>query len=406
MFAILEWLQIRKGLMSTSWMGSIFVALAASVSPLGAQAPERPPSLEALEAAARQDSLDPEALYRLALRYDIVKRYNDAARVARQVVDIDPRYAPAWLLLGYLPYDRRPKLWSEVARGKVPPAWRDSVAESERLFHRAFLIDPLVDFRVIGAPPLKQDMIIVREYGQYTTDYLLALGVSAFGWRYELCYNAVDLYVQRQFKNQPVDSIPSGLFWIRGIAAAHLKSYTRAIADIQVLLDRSLKHEASDSLIQLDLSTNDYRYLLALLKQRAHRPADAMALYQEALANDLGLYMAHVRLARLYAEVKMWPQAIEEARRAVQAGPEDPSLLADLGEILRDANQLTEAEQVLRQAQANGRNPRVLYQFGLLELQLNKPEEAKVAFTRFVAIAPRRMSTEIAEARRQLAALR
>ncbi|MGH7614684.1 MAG: hypothetical protein ACREMW_11680, partial [Gemmatimonadales bacterium] len=144
---------------------------------------------------------------------------------------------------------------SEVARGKVPPAWRDSVAESGRLFHRAFLIDPLVDFRVIGAPPLKEDVIIVREYGQYTTDYLLALALSAFGWRYELCYNAADLYVQRQYKNQPVDSIPSGLFWIRGLAAAHLKSYTRAIADIQVLLDRSLKHEASDSLIQISAPT-------------------------------------------------------------------------------------------------------------------------------------------------------
>ena len=383
----------------------IIAGLLAIGSRASSQTVERPPSLEALEAAARQDSLDPEALYRLALRYDIVKRYDDAGRVARQVVDIDPRYAPAWLLLGYIPYDRRPKLWSEVARGKVPPAWRDSVAESERLFHRAFLIDPLVDFRVMGAAPLKQDMIIIREYGQYTTDYLLDLAMSAFGWRYELCYNAADLYVQRQFKNLPVDSIPSGLFWIRGLSAAHLKSYTRAIADIQVLLDRSLKHEASDSLIQLDLGTNDYRYLLALLKQRAHRPADAMALYQEALANDLGLYMAHVRLARLYAEVKMWPQAIEEARRAVQAGPEDPSLLADLGEILRDAGHLAEAEQVLRQAQAHGRNPRVLYQFGLLELQLNKPEEAKAALTRFVAIAPSRMSTEIAEARQRLAAL-
>jgi len=383
----------------------IIAGLLAIGSPTAGQTVERPPSLEALEFAARRDSLDPEALYRLALRYDILKRYDDAARVARQVVEIDPRYAPAWLLLGYLPYDRRAKLWAEVVRGKVPPAWRDSVAESERLFHRAFLIDPLVDFRVIGAPPLKQDMIIVREYGQYTTDYLLALALSAFGWRYELCYNAADLYVQRQFKNQPVDSIPSGLFWIRGLAAAHLKSYTRAIADIQILLDRSLKHEASDSLIQLDLSTNDYRYLLALLKQRAHLPADAMALYKEALANDLGLYMAHVRLARLYADVKMWPQAIEEARRAVQASPEDPSLLADLGEILRDAGQLTEAEEALRQAQANGRNPRVLYQFGLLEQQLNKPEEAKAAFTRFVAIAPSRMSTEIAEAKRRLAAL-
>ncbi|MGH7615390.1 MAG: hypothetical protein ACREMW_15275, partial [Gemmatimonadales bacterium] len=125
--------------MRRSCLATIVAALLTIASPSAGQTGERPVSLDSLESAARRDSLDPETLYRLALRYDIVKRYDDAARVARQAVAIDPRYAPAWLLLGYIPYDRRPKLWSEVARGKVPPAWRDSVAESGRLFHRAFL---------------------------------------------------------------------------------------------------------------------------------------------------------------------------------------------------------------------------------------------------------------------------
>ena len=374
--------------------------------PTAAQTTQHPATLAELETVAQHDSLDPEALYRLALRYDNLKRYDDAGRLLKQVLAVDPRYAPAWLLLGYLPYDRRPRLWDEVTKHKVPLAWQDSVAESERLFHRAFLIDPLVDFRVMGAPPPKQDMLAIPDYGELTTVYLLYLGLSEFGWRYELTYDALNLYMQREYKNQPTDSIPSGLFWLRGLAAAHLNSYARAIPDIQILLDRSLKHEASDSLIQLDLNTNDYRYLLALLKQRAKRPADAMTLYQEALANDLGLYMAHVRLARLYAEVRMWPQAIEEARRAVTANPDDPSLLIDLAELLRDAGQLTEAESTFRQAQrSNAKNPRVVYELGLLEQQLEKPAEAKVALARFVAIAPSRMSTEVADARQRLATL-
>lgn len=374
--------------------------------PLVGQAAERPAKLEELEANARTDSLDAEALYRLALRYDILKRYDDAVRVARQALAVDPRYAPAWLLLGYIPYDRRPKLWDEVAKHKVPPGWQDSVVESERLQHRAFLIDPLVDFRVIGAAPPKQDVVAIPDYGEYTTAYLLVLGVSEFGWRYELSYNALDLFIERYYRDQPQDSIPSGLFWLRGLAAAHLKSYVRAIADIRVLLARSLKHEASDSLIQLDLGTNDYRYLLAVLLQRAHRPADAMTMYQEALANDLGLYMAHVRLARLYAENTMWPQAIEEARRAVAASPDDPSLLVDLGELQRDAGQLEEAAATLRQAQgANGRTPRILYELGLVEQQRSRPAEARDALTRFVAIAPSRLSAEVADAKQRLAAL-
>lgn len=367
---------------------------------------DKPVPLADLEAAVHRDSLDAETLYRLALRYDLINRYDDAERVAREAVTIDPRCARAWLLLAYLPYDRRPKLWEEVRKGKVPPAWQAAVAESDRLERRAFLIDPLVDFRVKGAPPPKQDIVAIPDYGEYTTAYLLLLGLSEFGWRYELSYSAFDLYAQRRYKAQPIDSIPSGVFWWRGLAAAHLGSYNRAVADIQVLLDRSLKHEAGDSLIQMDLGTNDYRYLLALFKQRLHRPADAMTLYQQALASDLGLYMAHVRLAQLYAENHMWAQAVEESRRAVMANPDDPTLLVDLAEMLRDGGRLAEAEEAFRQAaQDNARNPRVSYELGLVEQQVGNPSAAKEAFTRFVAIAPSGMSTEIADAKRRLAAL-
>jgi tetratricopeptide (TPR) repeat protein len=385
---------------------AILVVCCSAVAPLAGQGKDRSVTLADLELAAQRDSLDAATLYRLALRYDLARRYDDAERVARRTIEIDPRYAPAWLLLAYLPFDRRPKLWDEVREGKVPGAWQAAVDSAQRLEHRAFLIDPLVDFRVMGAPPPKQDIVAIPEYGSLTTLYLLDLGLSEFGWRYELSYNALDLFAQRAYKNQPPDSIPSGIFWWRGLAAAHLGSYPRAIADIQVLLDRSLKHETSDSLIQLDLGTTDYRYLLALLKHRAHRPAEAMTMYQEALANDLGLYMAHVQLARLYAENRMWAQAIEEARRAVAANPDDPSLLIDLAEMLRDGGKPEDAAVEFRQAQtANAHSPRIPYELGVVDQQLGRSAEAKAAFTRFVAIAPSVMSTEIADARQRLAAL-
>jgi tetratricopeptide (TPR) repeat protein len=384
----------------------VFATLLLRAAPVFAQT-DRPVALPDLESAAQRDSLDAATLYQLALRYDLLKRFDDAERVAQTAVAVDPRYAPAWLLLSYLPFDRRPKLWEEVRKGKVPAAWQAAVAESERLEHRAFLIDPLVDFRVIGAPPPKQDIVAIPEYGDFTTAYLLVLGLSEFGWRYELSYNALDLFAQRAYKDQPPDSIPSGLYWWRGLAAAHLGSWARAIADVQVLFDRSLKQEGADTLIQMDLGTNDYRYLLALFKQRAHRPADAMALYQEALAADLGLYMAHVRLAHLYADNRMWSQAIDEARRAVTANPDDPSLLLDVAEVLREAGRLPEAEEAFRQAaQANARSPRASYELGTLEQQVGNTVEAKAALTRFLAIAPSRMSTEIADAKQRLAALR
>jgi len=374
--------------------------------PALAQVPTPPPSIAQLERTAQTDSLDGDALYRLALAYDLAKRYDDAERVARQAVAVDPREAQAWLLLAYLPFDRRPKLWEEFRKGRVPAAWQAAVDEGARLEHRAFLIDPLVDFRVQGAPAPREDMVTVSDYGQETTDYLLVLGLGAFGWRYQLSYSALDLYTQRQFKDKPVDSIPSGVFWWRGLAAAHLGAFGKAIADMQMLLARSLKEEAKDSLIQIDLGTNDFRYLLAVFSERANRPADAKAMYQEALANDLGLYMAHVRLARLFARFKLWDDAIEEARRAIVANPDDPTGLVDLGEIQRDAGRLAEADTTLRQAAAgNPRNARIPYELGLVEQQLGRLPDARTAFTRFVAIAPSRMSGEIADAKQRLTAL-
>jgi len=377
-----------------------------TAGPVLAQGPSRPPSIPELERAARTDSLDGDALYRLALAYDLAKRYDDAEREARQAVAVDPREAQAWLLLAYLPYDRRPKLWKEVRKDRVPRDWRAAVDEAARFEHRAFVIDPLVDFRVQGAPQPPEDMVTVPDYGQETTDYLLLLGLGAFGWRYLLSYSALDLFVQRQFKDKPVDSIPSGLFWWRGLAAAHLGAFGKATADIRVLLDRSIKQEAKDSLIQIDLGTNDYRYLLAVLFDRAGRPADAQAMYQEALANDLGLYMAHARLARFYARFKQWDDAIEEARRGVTANPDDPTGLVDLREIERDAGRLAEAEATLRQAAAsNPRNARIPYELGLVEQQLGHVAEAKAMLTRFLAIAPSRLGTAIADAKQRLADL-
>lgn len=76
-----------------------------TAGPVLAQGPSRPPSIPELERAARTDSLDRDALYRLALAYDLAKRYDDAEREARQAVAVDPREAQAWLLLARIPYE-------------------------------------------------------------------------------------------------------------------------------------------------------------------------------------------------------------------------------------------------------------------------------------------------------------
>src|SRR6185503_4673233 len=104
---------------------SIRLALAA-LAALGGTAiaqqppPKKPPPLEELEARARQDSLDPEAHFRLAAGFYRAKRWADEERELRLTIGLDPRYAPAYLWLGDQPFDRRPKLWKEERNGKVP----------------------------------------------------------------------------------------------------------------------------------------------------------------------------------------------------------------------------------------------------------------------------------------------
>ena len=370
--------------------------------------PPKPPTLTELETRARQDSLDPEAHFRLAQRYYAINKLDDEERELRATIAVDPRYAPAYLWLGDLPFDRRPKLWQEDRKGKVPEALRAAVEESYRLWRQAFLIDPMVDFRVLGTKPPDEGMVVVPEYGRYTTEYMLLLGLGAFGAaRYELAYGAFKAWVERAYPNQPRDSLPDFLFWYRGLSAAHQRAYNIGIADFQVLLERSLKAEQADTLLPFQLRTNDYRYVLAVLHQMWGKPADAMRLFQESIANDLGLYMAHVRLAQMYREYKMWDKAIEEGRRAIETNPDDVTSVLELGVILADAGRSAEAETTLGQAAAaNPRDPRPWYQLGLVRQQLAKAAEARDALSRFVAIAPAtRYERQVADAKQRLAAL-
>lgn len=387
-----------------------FVALAAIPTRVPArQRPAAPsPTLAELEARARRDSLDPEAHFRLAQRYYRLNRLDDEERELRVTIAVDPRYAPAYLWLGDLPFDRRPKLWQEERKGKIPEALRPAVEHAYRLRRQAFLIDPMVDFRVAGAKPPAEEMVVVPEYGRYTTEYMLWLGLGAFGVaRYELAYSALKTWVERAYPNAPQDSLPDFLFWYRGLSAAHLRAYNIGIADFQVLLTRSLKAEQGDTLLPFQLGTNDYRYVLAVLHQLWGKPADAVRLYQETIANDLGLYMAHVRLAQMYREYKMWDKAVEEARRAIETNPDDATAVLELGVILAEAGRAAEAEQTLGQAAAaNPLDPRPIYQLGVVRQQMAKRSEAREALTRFVAIAPAaRYERQIADAKQRLTAL-
>lgn len=361
---------------------------------LGAQQIRLRQSLRELEAAALRDSNDAAAQYAVALGYWSKKRFDDAERALRTAVAIEPRFALGHLALAYLPYARRPKLLVGNRPDQLTDSLRLVLEESSRLQRRAFLIDPLVDLQILGAVfPVGIEENRYNPFGAF----LLGDYKSAF----QLSDNTMKAYAM-----VPGYSIPDHVFWFHGLSAAHLGQYTIAVQDMDTLLDRSLRREQSDTGHYIPLLTNDYRYMLALMNQRDHKPVEAITLYKDALAHDLGLFMAHVQMGKIYEARQMWNEAIQEFRDAVATNPDDPSLLMDLGVVLREGGQLTESGDALQWAMAaSPRDSRIPYHLGITEQALNRRAQARAAFERFLALAPSRYAPQISEAKQRLASL-
>src|SRR5579864_3872797 len=118
-------------------------------------------SLQELAARALRDSNDAQVQYDLALAYWHLKQWDSTEHALRTAVIIDPRAAEAWLALGFLPYARRPQLLHEAEGDNPPDSVRAAVSQALRLQRHAFLIDPLVDLRIIGAVfPIKDRVAV------------------------------------------------------------------------------------------------------------------------------------------------------------------------------------------------------------------------------------------------------
>ena len=378
----------------------LLLFLAVPAPPLAAQGIKLPYKLPELERRAAQDSCDAVAQYQLGLGYWNAKRWDDAEGALRRSVQIEPRYPQAWLALAWLMYARRPKLWKQQMKKGLPDSLVAVIQESERLQRRAFLIDPLVDLTVMST-------VVPHEGGQRVAYgpvvLVLANPFDAFrDGHYEIAYSLL----QNAIFRYSADSVPPFVLWYAALSGAHLGYYETALSDMAVLVLRAEHREQSDTVLNVPLRTNDYRYVMALLEIGDRNPSDAITLLHRVLETDVGYYMAHVKLAQLYFADGLWTEAVAEGRLAVEANPDDPSLLTDLGVMLRQADSLNESETVLRQAlEGNPHDPRPPYHRGLTELQMGKADAARTAFQRFLAMAPSRDSAEIAEVQRYLVML-
>ena len=385
----------------------LLFALATGAAPLAAQF-RLPVKLEELERRAKVDSNDAAAHFNVALAYWNAKRWADVERSLRLAITIDPRFAPGYMALHYLPYAQRSRLWDEVGERRVPEEWKTRMQESESFFRRAYVIDPLVELRS-GDVVQPRSTAYLQElelvFGEHVRDYYDGLDQYFLG-EYQKAYDRFARVINSIDGDRHPDRIPSNVLWWHGLASARVEKWPEGISDFGMLMDRSLEPTRRDSLVHFPLRTNEFRYVLAYLKQRSGKVNEAIDLYREAITNDIGLYMAHVRLAEMYESAQMLDQAVLSRRNAVNANPEDASLLVDLGKTLATTGRFGDAALPLRQATAmNPRDARAYFYLGLVLEQMGNKDDARAALTSFTSLAPSRYERQIAIARQHLAAL-
>jgi tetratricopeptide (TPR) repeat protein len=394
-----------------SRLGVVLVLLAALANtPAAGQHIKLSASLGDLEKTAEKDSNDAAAQYNVALAYWNAKRWDDADSALHRAIRVDPEFAAAYVALSFLPYARRSTLADEENEHRVSDAWKPILEESDRMFRRAFMIDPLVELRLGDAVFPRSTAYLdglKLFFGEWYADYRDGLDQYYLG-KYQEAYDRFQRVVFFFNGDRHVDRLATALLYWHGLAAAQINKNDDAVWDFGTILTRYLdtENKMKDSTLRVPLRTNEFRYLQGVMKQRAGQFNEAIDLYRQALENDIGLYMAHVHLAQIYEDHNMLPQAVAERQAAVNANPDDPGLLLDLGKTLARANQWIDAERALRDAiAANPRDPRPHYVLGIIEQHQNKMPEARTAFTEFIALAPSRYGPQIADARQRLNAL-
>jgi len=371
--------------------------------------------LEELERTAVADSADGVAHYNVALAYWGADRFDEARAALERATARSPRLAQAHLALAYLPYAERPELWREVEEDRVPAEWQDALIASDQHYRHAFMIDPLVDMRILGAvEPPSSAMWTVSDYyrSMYDAwfrgfdDYREGNYGAAFGRFDRLIYD-----LEQNWRRDARQRMPDAILLHRGLAAAHLERWDVAEGDLRILFDRQRDvEEDEERLIHVPLETNHYRYILAVLLSKTGDGGDrveAEALLRDAAQENLGLYMAHVRLAELAEARRDWSTALAERQRAIDANPTDHTLHVELGATLATVGRFEQALAAIRQGiELSPLDPQAHYLLGMVAEAAGDADTAIAAYERTLAVAPSRLFTLRQDATERLDALR
>jgi tetratricopeptide (TPR) repeat protein len=408
--------------MKLGWLARLCLALTSCTSLTSLASAQRlrlSETVEDLEIRASRDSLDPAAHYNLALGYFSRSRYVQAESSLARAVALDPQFAPGWLALSVV-RDLDERHWSALRRSGGDSAVRAEARSRLRYSRRAYLIDPYVDLRILGAVSRFEDRgdalqyYFGRDFRRFADGYREGMRGLVEG-NHEAAFSGFQLantaWIQATGSLVPgrlARPVPEWLVFHYAVAAARANRLPLAIELFDNLVSRNLAAERqADTTVQMPLATNEYRYMLAAVRQRAGDSAAARRLYFEVIENDIGNYMAQVQAARMAEAANDWAAAVAARRAAVNANPEDHTMHLDLGVTLARVGRWDEAEAALVEAgRINPRDPRVAYRLGIVQQHLGKRAEAVASLERFVAQAPSRYANAVTDARARLAQLR
>ncbi len=369
-----------------------------------------PVSRAELEHRAKIDSNDAAAHYNLALAYWNDRRWGDVEHQLHAAVALDPRLAVAHLALSQVPEARDPRLLDELggASGARADSLRRILADADHEYRLAFLIDPLVDIRILAAAVSSSvsEADARQALGDAFADFYSGL-INCFEGHYPDCESGLNRFLADETGG--FGKPPTQVYWFLGLAAAHDAHYDAAISNFQILVDReqdaASKAEQKD-VIRVPLRTNEYRYFIASFDHAAGNTEQALSLYQQVAQNDIGLFMAHVRMADIYEAARDYPRAIAERRNAINADPDDGTLQRDLGVTLGKSGDFSGAAAALQAAvTALPRDAESWFWLGLADEQLGSKAAARDAYHHVIALAPSRLAQRVAQARQHLAAL-
>ncbi len=372
--------------------------------------------LDSLRTAARRDSVDADAWYRLGLGLWEKRRYDQADSAFQKALAFQPSHAGAHLGLSALPFGRGSRFLFDLPRRIGHDSLASFFAAAQRHARDAFLYDPTVDLT-----PLRflSDEELVPDYAG-----LDCIGGFCFSLRVDRKWSKPTRQGARHLVSGRPDSafallqgalvgrkgdevVPDDFIWYYALAADRSGHPEEAANGYRELAQRETRRDPDQQTIGLSpRSRAMYLLLYGMASDRAGSVAVARAALREALIADLTLFQAHSRLAEIAEARGETDEAIAERRSAIDIAPELSRLHVDLGITLLQMGRTEEARGafVIATTQAPRDPVAQLFLFQAALTLKDRPvaEQALASLERY---APLRNREQVAEARRRLSEL-